>query len=246
MTGLRIGILGAARIAPARADQAGPRARGCHRGRRRRARPVPGRGLRGPPRHRRRATATTPTWWPTPSSTRSTTRCPTVCTASGRWPRSKPASTCCARSPSPPTRTRRWRWRRWPSAPGLVVAEAFHYRYHPLARRMREVVEQRRAGSASATSRPAPASRCPGSMTSATASTWPAARSWTPAATRCTMLRLVGDGRARGDLGPGPAAVPGVDRAMQADLRFPSGATGRLVCSMWSRSLLHLSVRVVG
>ena len=36
---------------------------------------------------------------------RSTTRCPTACTRSGRSPRSRRASTCCARSPSPATPT---------------------------------------------------------------------------------------------------------------------------------------------
>jgi predicted dehydrogenase len=39
---------------------------------------------------------------------------------------------------------------------------------------------------------------------------------------------------------------PNVDRAMRAELSFPSGHTGRITCSMWSRSLLQTSLRVTG
>ena len=60
------------------------------------------------------------------------------------------------------------------------------------------------------------------------------------------QLRLVGMGEPRVTSARAQMRSPGVDRAMRADLVFPSGATGRMVCSMWSRSLLHLSVRVSG
>ena len=39
---------------------------------------------------------------------------------------------------------------------------------------------------------------------------------------------------------------PGVDRAMAADLRFPSGATGRVHASMWSGDLLKVVAQVQG
>ena len=39
---------------------------------------------------------------------------------------------------------------------------------------------------------------------------------------------------------------PGVDRAMEIELVFPSGATGRAICSMMSRRLLDASARVEG
>ena len=39
---------------------------------------------------------------------------------------------------------------------------------------------------------------------------------------------------------------PDVDRAMSAELQFPSGHTASVHCSMWSSSLLHLAARVVG
>src|SRR5262249_54790059 len=37
-----------------------------------------------------------------------------------------------------------------------------------------------------------------------------------------------------------------VDRAMTAELRFPSGHTGAVLCSMWSSDLLRIDARVVG
>jgi predicted dehydrogenase len=41
-------------------------------------------------------------------------------------------------------------------------------------------------------------------------------------------------------------ASPGVDRAMQAELEFPGGASGRVVCSMCSWRLVGASARVRG
>src|SRR4029453_2227684 len=40
--------------------------------------------------------------------------------------------------------------------------------------------------------------------------------------------------------------APGVDRAMQIELAFPNGATGRAICSMLSWRLLDASGRVEG
>ncbi|HEY4375659.1 MAG TPA: Gfo/Idh/MocA family oxidoreductase, partial [Acidimicrobiales bacterium] len=39
---------------------------------------------------------------------------------------------------------------------------------------------------------------------------------------------------------------PKIDRAMEAEMRFPSGATGGIRCSMWSSSLLAFGATVVG
>ena len=39
---------------------------------------------------------------------------------------------------------------------------------------------------------------------------------------------------------------PGVDRAMQAELRFDSGLSGQVTCSMWSRRLLQVGFHVTG
>ncbi|GAB3205558.1 Gfo/Idh/MocA family protein [Nocardia tengchongensis] len=127
---------------------------------------------------------------------------------------------------------------------GLTVMEAFHYRYHPLAERMREI----------AATELGEIRRVESSM--------------------CFPLPKFGDIRYRLDLAggatmdagcyaihsmrlfdPGRPVVtgarallrsPGVDRAMTADFRFPSGAEGRITASMWSRSLLRIGLRVEG
>jgi predicted dehydrogenase len=127
---------------------------------------------------------------------------------------------------------------------GLVVMEAFHYRYHPLARRMQDVV----AGELG--------------------------RLRHVEAALCIPLPRFSDIRYRFDLaggatmdagcyaincirllGPGEPAVvsaraklhgPAVDRAMVADFRFPGGATGRISASLWSGRLLRLGARAVG
>ena len=128
---------------------------------------------------------------------------------------------------------------------GQVVAEAFHYRYHPLARRLREVV----AGGELGRIHHVEASICfplprfddiryrldlaGGALMDA-------------GCYAVHMLRLVGMAEPEVVSARAQLRSPGVDRALRADLRFPDGPTGRLVCSMWSRSLLRLSVRVSG
>jgi predicted dehydrogenase len=128
---------------------------------------------------------------------------------------------------------------------GLVVMEAFHWRYHPLAARLIEIVASGELGELRHVE-----------------------------ARLCAPLLKPGDIRYRADLAGGatmdmgcytvsivralagaePRVVsaraklssPGVDRAMEAELAFPSGATGRIVCSMFSWRLLGVSARVEG
>jgi predicted dehydrogenase len=129
---------------------------------------------------------------------------------------------------------------------GLVVMEAFHYRYHPLAARLREIVdtelgEVRRVDTA-----------------------------------MCFPLPRFGDIRYQYDLaggslmdagcyamhcarllGPGEPTITGaraltlrrdrrVDRAMSIDIGYAGGATGRVRASMWSGTLLRMGARVIG
>ena len=114
-----------------------------------------------------------------------------------------------------------------------VVMEAFHYRYHPLAQRLRDLVASGELGAPRFIE------------------TW-----------MCIPLPIPGDIRFRLELGGGATmdmgcyaihlartiageepivvsaraklASEGVDRAMQADVRFPSGAEGRINCSLFS------------
>jgi predicted dehydrogenase len=127
----------------------------------------------------------------------------------------------------------------------LVVMEAFHWRYHPLAQRMIDVVASGVLG---------PVRHI---------ETWV-----------CFPLPVRGDIRYRLDMAGGatmdagcyainmlralggaePSVVsaraklssPDVDRAMTADLRFDDGRTGRITASMFSAKLLKVAVRVVG
>ncbi len=64
------------------------------------------------------------------------------------------------------------------------------------------------------------------------------------------MIRLLGGAQSSGEpeVIRAEAKLRGAntDRAMRADLRFPAGHTGRLLCSMWSSDLLKISARAVG
>jgi len=128
---------------------------------------------------------------------------------------------------------------------GLVVMEAFHWRYHPLAQRMVDVVNSGELG------------------TVKHIETW-----------MCFPLFKRDDIRWQLDLAGGalmdagcysvhmlrtlagaePQVVsaeaklrsPGVDRVVRADMRFADGRTGRINTSMWSTSLLKMAARVHG
>jgi predicted dehydrogenase len=129
--------------------------------------------------------------------------------------------------------------------PHLVVMEAFHYRYHPLAQRMRDVVESGALG----TLRHVEASFCfplprfddiryqldlaGGALMDA--GCYPV-----------HMTRLLGLEEPTVVSAKAKVRSPDVDRAMAAELRFPSGHTGTVRCSMWSSSVLRISARAVG
>ncbi len=126
---------------------------------------------------------------------------------------------------------------------GHVLTEAFHWRYHPLTTRVREILDSGDLGA----------------IQHVEVST-------------CIPLPIPGDIRYRYDLGGGasmdigcyavsilrflagsePEVVsararhssPDVDRWMQADYRFEGGATGRTTASLFSAQLLKLSARV--
>jgi predicted dehydrogenase len=130
-------------------------------------------------------------------------------------------------------------------ASGSVVMEAFHWRYHPLARRMQDVVQSGVLGRIHHLE------------------TWV-----------CFPLPVKGDIRYRLDLAGGatmdagcyainmlrvlagdePTVVearaklssPGVDRFLTAGMTFADGRTGRITCSMFSARVLRVAVRVVG
>jgi predicted dehydrogenase len=128
---------------------------------------------------------------------------------------------------------------------GQVVMEAFHYRYHPLAKRMRDVIDGGTLG---------PVRHI---------ETW-----------NCFPLPLLKDIRWQLDLAGGstmdagcyavhclrmlggdePTVVsarakllrPEIDRWMTASFAFPDGATGRITTSMLSAHVVGVGARVVG
>ena len=126
-----------------------------------------------------------------------------------------------------------------------IVMEAFHYRYHPVAARMREVV------------------------TSGVLGRIERIETW-----MCVPFLVPGDIRYRLDLAGGATmdvgsyaihmlrllagaepdvvaakarlASPDVDRCMQAEFRFADGSTGRMTSSLCSVRLLKVAARVRG
>lgn len=139
---------------------------------------------------------------------------------------------------------------------GLVVMEAFHYRYHPLVGRVLEVLAEGAIGRVrhveTALCFPLPRfgdiryrlDLAGGAMMDA-------------GCYAVHFLRLLGgfspDGAASPD-GAEPRVTsararlrsPEVDRYLSAEFEFPDGATGRATASMWSTRLLNVSATVVG
>jgi predicted dehydrogenase len=128
---------------------------------------------------------------------------------------------------------------------GLVVMEAFHYRYHPLAARMRAIVESGELG----TLRRVEAALCfPLPRFSDIRYQYALAGGATMDVGTYTvhMARLLGCEEP--DVASAHAVLhsPDVDRAMRAELAFPGGHTGRITCSLWSRWALQTYARVTG
>ncbi|WP_372669128.1 Gfo/Idh/MocA family protein [Amycolatopsis kentuckyensis] len=131
------------------------------------------------------------------------------------------------------------------SASDRVVMEAFHYRYHPLALRVEEIVA---SGELGTLQRVETAVCFPLPKFSDIRYDYDLAGGATMDA-GCYAVHM-----ARVFGGETPSVVsasarlrsPRVDRAMTAELRFPSGHTGRVTCSMWSSSVLKISAVVTG
>ncbi len=128
--------------------------------------------------------------------------------------------------------------------PGLVVMEAFHYQYHPLAKRLVEIV---RSGEL-------------GNITNVDVAF--SAPLWKKGDIR---YQLALAGGATMDMGcypvsllrlltPGPRVIsaeaklssPGVDRAMDAHFSLTDGGRAHIGCSMFSSSVLRLHAEVTG
>lgn len=129
--------------------------------------------------------------------------------------------------------------------PDLVVMEAFHYRYHPVARRLREIVDSGELGTLrhveSAFCFPLPRfgdiryryDLAGGALMDA-------------GCYAIHLTRLLGGEEPEVTSALAKLHTPDVDRAMTAHLRFPSGHTGQVTASMWSSSVLRATASVRG
>ncbi|MFL6121111.1 Gfo/Idh/MocA family protein [Actinophytocola sp.] len=130
---------------------------------------------------------------------------------------------------------------------GLVVMEGFHYRYHPLAQRMADIVHSGELGAVrrveTAMCFPLPVfsdirydyDLAGGALMDAGCYAVHCLRllsPGTPAVTTARALTLRRDRR--------------IDRAMTAEFDLGGGATGQVHASMWSSTLLRLRARVAG
>ncbi len=128
---------------------------------------------------------------------------------------------------------------------GLVVMEAFHYRYHPLARRMGEIVDGGELGEL----RHIEAWLCapiPKKSDIRYQAELAGGAMMDMGAYVVHWARFLGRGEPTVVSARATLYTDGIDRAMDADLVFPGGHTATVHCSMWSSSLLRVAARVRG
>ncbi|MDI2132170.1 Gfo/Idh/MocA family protein [Yinghuangia seranimata] len=138
---------------------------------------------------------------------------------------------------------------------GLVCMEAFHWRYHPLARRMREILDEEEIGAVRHISTtmcfPLPMmgdirynfALAGGSLMDAGCYAVNAVRYLAPAPDETAPDARIEVRSARATV---LKRDPRVDRAMEAHFALPGGATATMRSSMLSRHVLGISAKVVG
>ena len=127
---------------------------------------------------------------------------------------------------------------------GLVVMEAFHYRYHPLVDRVLEIIRGELG----------PLRRVETRMCIPLPSRKDIRYQLDLAGGAVMDVGCYAIHQARILAGAEPEVVsarakcisPGVDRWLKADLQFPDDCTGSFECALWSRRLLSLGARVEG
>ncbi len=126
-----------------------------------------------------------------------------------------------------------------------VVMEAFHYRYHPLALRVEQIIASGELGRLQHVE----AAMCFPLPKFADIRYDYALAGGATMDAGCYAVHMV---RTFGGATPEVVSAraklrdPRIDRAMTAELRFPGGHTGRIRTSMWSTDLLRMSVTVTG
>jgi predicted dehydrogenase len=130
-------------------------------------------------------------------------------------------------------------------ASGLVVMEAFHYRHHPLADRLAAIVTSGELGTVDRIDIrfSAPLAR-PGDIR----------YQWSLAGGALmdmgcypvSLLRFLAGAEPKVTAARAKRSSPRVDRAMAIDYTLPGGGTARTACSMFSSSLLRMSAKITG
>jgi predicted dehydrogenase len=128
---------------------------------------------------------------------------------------------------------------------GLVVMEAFHYRYHPVAARMKEIVASGELGEV----RHVETFMCiplpkPGDIRYRLDLAGGATMDVGSYAIH--MNRLLAGAEPEVTSAQAKLSSPDVDRWMTASFLYPTGATGQMTCSMFSRQLLKIQLKVTG
>jgi predicted dehydrogenase len=128
---------------------------------------------------------------------------------------------------------------------GLVVMEAFHYRYHPFAARVQQIIASGELG----TLQRVEAADCfwmPKFSANAYNYELGGGALMDLGSYVVDMLRTFGGSTPEVVSAQAKLRSPQVDRAMTAELRFPEGHTGHLRCSLWSSDPPHYTARVIG
>ena len=128
---------------------------------------------------------------------------------------------------------------------GRFVMEAFHWRYHPLAARMLEILASGEIGEL----RHVEAHLCAPLLNTKDIRYREDLAGGAAMDMGCYVLhfvRTLGGAEPRVTAAKPKLLAPGVDRAMDIALAFPSGATGRAVCSMLSWRVIDASGRIEG
>ena len=126
-----------------------------------------------------------------------------------------------------------------------VVMEAFHYRYHPLALRIEEIIASGELGKLQRVE----AALCfplPNSSDIRYNYSLAGGATMDAGCYAVHMVRTFGGSTPEVVSAQPKLRDPRVDRAMTAEVRFAEGHTGRIRCSMWSLRLLEISAHVVG
>jgi predicted dehydrogenase len=128
---------------------------------------------------------------------------------------------------------------------GRCLVEAFHYRYHPLARRMKEICDGGELGAI----RHLEAHMCiplarPGDIRYRLGLAGGATMD--VGCYAINLLRFLAGAEPEVVRAEARLASPGVDRWMAADFRFADGRTARMTCALFSASLVRVSAQVRG